>query len=249
VAHCLQIREGDDIFRVGDDVFYIMDGPEYYRMGESFVEDEYICGECSRGERRGMDFIECDYCLRAYHNGCLKSMPVEGDSWKCPMCEMGEALPDSPPRCNLHLFLRTEGIIGVGRIVRLWRCDKQEVNVDVQDYQRPEQEGSHLSIARRLHFTSTIREFAAGHLIGHVTVANDRDDFEAADTEDVFLCETRYNDKLGVYERLEPPSEVLPSCGTLTVVLQHSATMRRTAQHSDAVCPHCMPMLPILSSI
>lgn len=214
-TQCVQIREGDETFRTGDDVFYIIDGPQYYTTIPDSEDDEdvFICGECRKGERKGMPFLECDYCLRPYHEGCLKTKPVEGNPWQCPMCELGKPPPDSPPRCNLHMFLRTEGVIGVGRILRLSRSGKEEARVEVQDYQRPEQEGSQRSIARRLHFTSERKEFPAEHLITHVTVANDRDELEAADTEDVFLCETRYNSDLGVYERLHPHSEVLLTSG------------------------------------
>lgn len=111
------------------------------------------------------------------------------------------------------MFLRTTGIIGAGRILRLSRSGKEGPIVQVQEYLRPEQGGTDPPIARRLHSTQYEREFRAEHLITHVTVANDRDEFEAADTEDVFLCESRYNHECCRYEPLHPDTEVRPySC-------------------------------------
>ena len=125
----MQIREGDEVFKLGDDVFYIIDGPQYYEMMPDDEEDE-VCEECGKGGTKRKVLVECDYCLRPYHEGCLETKPEEGVSWKCPMCEAGKPPPDSPPGNNIQMLLRTKGIVGVGRIVRLSRVGNGEAQVE-----------------------------------------------------------------------------------------------------------------------
>jgi hypothetical protein len=212
----VQIEESGEIFRVGDDVYYVIDGPEYDKLlpnDESEDEDEskeMLCAKCGKGERRGKSLTECDYCLRPFHAECGENEPVEGDPWRCPFCEQGKPPPDDPPKCKSDLFLRTEEVLGIGRITRLMRCSKEGPCVEVLDYQRPKQEkGPQQYIARRLHFTTYRREFPAEHLLKHVMVARSRNEYEAADTNNVFLCETKKSAESGNCKRLHSHSEVL----------------------------------------
>lgn len=215
----MQILQHGESFEKHDDVLYIIDVDKYNEMSPDIDDDEeHVCAHCNKpNKRKGKVLIECDYCLRPYHLACIKNQPADGAEWMCPMCEAQEPLPSDPPTRHIDVFLRTPGIIGVGHVVRLFLDGNKQKRVVVQKYM-PRQNGPQDSIACEIHATEETEEFDAHQLICHVTVAGNRDDYETA-TTDAFICQSKFNAKLGVYEPLDPKSKVLPICTVLLLYI------------------------------
>lgn len=120
-------KDSKQTFVVGMDVYFIFDNCAYDRLTEENEnKDQYdsvceVCGEDSISATHAM--VECDYCIRNFHIKCLKTAPDSFGNWMCPVCT-GEAEP-SQSACSLpEIFCRTEGIVKVGRIKRLWKCQR-----------------------------------------------------------------------------------------------------------------------------
>lgn len=177
--HALQFFDKDSglTFKVGMNTYFILDNQEYDRLTQEIGDNNHpstceICGKHQISAKNQM--IECDYCVRNFHKHCLAEFPEDLSCWECPVCT-GDAVATQGMTTLSEIFCRTEDVIKIGCIERLWQKGGQ-IYVELQEYERTQvlcktNAGATLVLPCPSQIVVTFTPVA--HLSGHSQAASD----------------------------------------------------------------------------
>ena len=118
-------------------IYSIHDSEEYDRLTQEIGDSNHpsTCEICRKHKISSKtQMIECDYCVRNFHKHCLAECPKDLSCWECPVCT-GDVAATQGMTTLSEIFCRTEDVIKIGCIQRLWKQGGQ-TRVDLQEYER-----------------------------------------------------------------------------------------------------------------